>query len=323
MPPPAGASPLDVEIAMLDLHRLMLLREIKIRGSMSAAGRNLAYSHSAISQQMGILEKEAGVPLLERVGRGVRLTDAAEQLVRHTEEVLSILERAESDLAAAHKEIRGSVTLAAFNTVSRVVIPSVVERLARLHPQLRVDFEEHEPEEGLARLAARRLDLVVADEYPGAPLSVGPGLHAELLCQDPIGVYVPVGVDADAVGDLARLAWAMEPPGTGSFAWTVRMCRDLGFEPQVKYSSPDLMFHLRMVASGLAAAFLPGLVVQESGTELIPSSQFPSGMSRGIYAVSREGSQNRPVILACQAVVQEALATVLVDSPQTCDDPGR
>ena len=84
---------------MLDLHRLRLLRELKHRGTLAAVAEALAYTPSAISQQLSVLETEAGVPLLERTGRRVRLTPAAERLVEHTEAILERLEQARADLA--------------------------------------------------------------------------------------------------------------------------------------------------------------------------------------------------------------------------------
>ncbi|MEV5012185.1 MULTISPECIES: LysR family transcriptional regulator [unclassified Streptomyces] len=303
---------------MLDLHRLMLLREIKFRGSMSAAARNLSYSHSAVSQQMSLLEKEVGVVLLERVGRGVRLTDAAEQLVRHTESVLAILEEAESDLASALGEIRGSITIATFGTVARAIVPQALVRLRRMYPQLSVDFEQYEPEEGLARLAGRRLDLLIADQYPDSPMPVGAALDAQLIYRDPVAAYLPVGATAETVSDLELLPWVTEPRGTGSFAWVQQTCRSVGFEPDVRYQSADVLFHLRLVEAGLAAAFLPGLVVQESVAELHPSPLFPGTYARGIHAISREGSQNRPAITACKAAIRDVMTTVCgPDHPQS------
>ena len=116
---------------MLDVHRLTLLREVKLLGSMSAAARELAYSHSAISQQLGVLEKETGVILLEKVGRNVKLTPAGEELVRNTEAILAAIERAESDLATSHQRAQGVVTVAAFATISRSVMPTAMAELAR------------------------------------------------------------------------------------------------------------------------------------------------------------------------------------------------
>src|ERR1700754_682309 len=105
---------------------MALLREVQLRGSITAAARALSYSHSAVSQQLALLEKETGVPLLERAGRGVRLTPAAEGLVHHADDILAILERAESDLAASDTDVRGTLRLAAFTTISRTIVPQVV-----------------------------------------------------------------------------------------------------------------------------------------------------------------------------------------------------
>ena len=86
---------------MLDIHRLRLLRELDRRGTLAAVARALSYSPSAISQQLTQLENETGVTLLEHVGRGVRLTEQALILVRHTDAILERLELAEADLAAS------------------------------------------------------------------------------------------------------------------------------------------------------------------------------------------------------------------------------
>src|SRR5919199_6380734 len=99
---------------VLELRRLRLLRELHARGTIAAAADALSYTPSAVSQQLALLEREAGVPLLEKVGRGVRLTDAAHRLADHTESVLARLEQAEAELAAASGAVRGRVRVAAF-----------------------------------------------------------------------------------------------------------------------------------------------------------------------------------------------------------------
>src|ERR687893_678008 len=86
---------------MLDLRRLRLLRELKERGTIASVADALQFTPSAVSQQLAVLEQEAGVALLERAGRGVRLTDAALMLVGHAEALLERAELAEADLAAA------------------------------------------------------------------------------------------------------------------------------------------------------------------------------------------------------------------------------
>src|SRR5216110_1039544 len=102
---------------MLDLRRLRLLRELNERGTIAAVADVLQFTPSAVSQQLGILEREAGVQLLERAGRGVRLTDAALVLVEHAEAMLEHAGRAEADLAAASGIVAGRVRIGGFQSV--------------------------------------------------------------------------------------------------------------------------------------------------------------------------------------------------------------
>src|ERR671937_2715646 len=92
---------------MLDVRRLRLLRELAARGTVTAVAEALAYTPSAVSQQLSALERDAGVALLERVGRGVRLTDAALVLVEHAEALLERTAVAEADLAAGAGPVAG------------------------------------------------------------------------------------------------------------------------------------------------------------------------------------------------------------------------
>lgn len=291
---------------MLDVRRLVLLREVQLRGSITAAARALSYTHSAVSQQLALLEKEAGVPLLEKAGRGVQLTPAAEELVQHTSEIMVVLERAEADLAASDARVRGTLRLAAFSTISRYTVPPLIETLGDRHPDLDVRFRQVEPEEGLLLLSSRRLDVLVVDSYPGTTTPVPEGLEAELLTHDPIHAYLPHGPsDADPAG--AR--WVLEPSGTESHAWGRRVCQEHGFEPDVAYESDDLLFHLRMVEAGLAAAFLPDLLVREAGATLTPSPLLELDQRRRISMIYRSGSRRRPAISACRDVFVDLLVS--------------
>lgn len=296
---------------MLDVRRLMLLREVKLHGSMTSAARELAYSHSAVSQQLAALEREAGVKLLERVGRNVKLTAAGEELVRNTEPILAALERAESDLSAAHESARGVVTVAAFATVSRVVMPAVLSVLARDFPGLDVRLRLYDPEEAAVRLASRQVDAVVTDAYPGTEGVPEGAIHSVELARDPVRPYLPAEVTDDADG-LRHVRWVMEPPTAASRAWALRVCRESGFEPVVAHESSDLLFHRRLVEAGLAAAFLPELLMRETGTALRPSAALPSSY-RSILFLTREGSQNRPQLVAVREVTEQVLKAQLGD----------
>ena len=293
---------------MLDLHRLTLLREFKLRGSMTAAARELSYSHSAISQQLSLLEKEAGVVLLEKTGRNLKLTAAGEELVRNTEAILAAVERAESDLASAREHPRGVVTVAAFATVSRSVMPTALASLARSYPGLDVRLHRVDPEEATVRLVSRQVDAVISDAFPGTEGAPAAGIHTTRLAEDPVRAYLP---DTSAEADFERIRqirWVMEPRTAASAQWALRVCRERGFEPIVAHESSDLLFHLRLVEQGLAAAFLPDMVLRETGSDLTPSTWLSPGQSRSILYLVRSGSEDHPSLLAVRDATQAALS---------------
>src|ERR671921_78346 len=124
---------------MLDLHRLRLLHELNARGTIAAVADALRFTPSAVSQQLAVLEREAGLPLLERAGRGVRLTDAALVLVEHAEALLERAALAEADLAAAAGSVAGRGRIAAFQSVALQLALPAIEALGRDAPQLRCE----------------------------------------------------------------------------------------------------------------------------------------------------------------------------------------
>src|SRR3954466_7432407 len=170
---------------MLDLHRLRLLHELHERGTIAAVAEALRFTPSAVSQQLAVLEREAGVPLLERAGRGVRLTDAALVLVRHAGALLERAELAEAELAAAAGKVAGRGRIASFQSVAlRLAIPAM-QTLARDAPDLRCELVEAEPEQSLPALALGDVDLVLADEWQSQPHPRPAGGERRHLCLRP------------------------------------------------------------------------------------------------------------------------------------------
>jgi len=129
---------------MLDLHRLRLLRELEARGTIAAVAEALRFTPSAVSQQLAVLEREAGVPLLERAGRGVRLTDAALVLVEHADALLERSERAEAELAAASGRVAGRARIASFQSAAFHLAVPAMRALAHDAPELRCELVEAE-----------------------------------------------------------------------------------------------------------------------------------------------------------------------------------
>ena len=305
------------ESRVLDLHRLRLLRELKHRGTLAAVAEALAYTPSAISQQLSVLETEAGVPLLERAGRRVRLTPAAERLVEHTEAILERLEQARADLDASAAAISGTVRIAAFQTTAHAIIPAALSALAQAHPALRAEVTEREPETSLPGLIAHEFDLALLEEYPGHPPRRRPELDYRELATDPMRLAQPAGAPPRPLAELGDHPWIMEPSGTAARHWATAVCRAAGFEPDVRYQSTDLLLHLRLVRTGHAVAFLPALLsASPAGVDgaaparadaAIHLSDLPGSPARRIYAATRRGASQQPAL----AAVSQALATAI------------
>src|SRR5262249_31781040 len=157
--------------------RLRLLRELQRLGTVSAVAEALSYSPSTVSQQLKVLEREAGTTLFEPAGRRGRLTDAALLLARHAQGLLASAERAEADLAAAATgAVAGVVRVGSFQTASLRLLMPAMNALRETYPGVHVRLVEAEPEPALEGLRSHQLDLVVADEWAGTPHPRWPGL---------------------------------------------------------------------------------------------------------------------------------------------------
>lgn len=127
---------------MLDVRRLYLLRELDRRGTIAAVAEALTFTASAVSQQLSVLEREAGVPLLERSGRRVALTPAGRTLVTHADAVLERLELAVSELAGAREGIGGPLRIGTFPSGGPAIVPATLAELAQRHPALEPMVQE-------------------------------------------------------------------------------------------------------------------------------------------------------------------------------------
>jgi len=291
---------------MLDVRRLRLLRELKIRGTLAAVASALSYSPSAVSQQLGLLEEEAGVPLLTKAGRRVQLTPQAEVLVAHTTQLLERLELMESEMHASLDEVSGTVRLAVFQSAALGIIPQALTMLAERYPQLRVEVTQREPESALASVWARDFDLVIAEQYPAHSAPRLAELDREVLCYDRLRLGTGKASGIRSIQDAARLPWVMEPRGTASRHWAEQTCRSAGFEPDVRFETADLQAHIRLVESGNAVALLPDLVWAGRDPSL-GMVELPGSPARTVFTSVREASAARPTILACRTVLLESV----------------
>jgi DNA-binding transcriptional LysR family regulator len=284
---------------MLDLRRLRLLREVHHRGTLHAAARALDYSPSAVSQQLAALEREAGTPLLEKAGRGVRLTDAAVVLVAHAEALLARMEAAEADLAVAAGRIAGAVRVAAFQTAAVHLVAPAIKALAVAAPDLRVEVVDEELEEAAAALLLGGVDVALGDEYDGLPRPRPAGVRRRVLLREEVRLVLPADHPladdrSPSLAALAGAAWAVAKPGTGHREMTVGACRGLGgFEPDLRHSSNDLTVLLALVRAG-AVCLLPELVGDAEGVVFRTPAEGP--LHRDVFALTR--ATRRPAVAA-------------------------
>jgi DNA-binding transcriptional LysR family regulator len=301
----------DDGMLMLDLKRLALLRELKLRGTISEVARSLTYSPSSVSQQLSILESEIGVPLLVKSGRRVRLTPAAELLVEHTTGLLERIELLESELATFGRTASGTVRLAVFQSAALGIIPQALTLLAAEHPTLRVEITQREPESALAAVWAREFDLVIAEQYPGHAAPRSEELDREPLCDDQIRLGAPTA-SVRSLSDARYLAWVMEPRGTASRHWAEQTCRIAGFEPDVRFETADLQAHIRLVESGHAVALLPDLVW---GTRrpTIRVVELEGRPRRQVFTSARRSGSTGAAITAAREVLARAVEPLWLD----------
>ena len=288
---------------MLELRRLRLLHELALRGTIAEVAGALSYSPSTVSQQLSQLEAEAGVPLLEPLGRRVQLTDHGRRLAAHAARMLELDERARADLIRAG-QVR--VRIAVMPTAAQALVPAALTLLAETAPDLRLEVAELAPEEALFELSARAFDLVVAEQYPGQSRELGAGIERALLGVDPIRLALPPGDPATSLEELHDRAWVLEPRGAAVRQWAVQQCRAAGFEPDVPFEATDLTAHVRLVASGHAVAMLPDLI-WSGDRESVSLIDLPGSPTREIFAASRTASRPHAGI----AAVREALTAAL------------
>jgi DNA-binding transcriptional LysR family regulator len=299
---------------MLELRRLRLLRELSERGTIAAVADALQFTPSAVSQQLAMLEREAGVPLLERAGRGVRLTDAAIVLVEHAGALLERTALAEADLAAVAGTVAGRGRIAAFQSVAlRLALPAM-EALARDAPRLRCELVEAEPEHALPALALGDVDVVLGDEWQHQPVRMADGLAREDLFDDPVRLVLPARHPAvrrhRAAVPLAELAGEAWVAGQERMAWPEmieRTCRERGgFQPDVRHRTDDATVAVALVARGLAATMLPELPLLGRHPGVAVRAIAGGPVSRTIFAATRAADAVRPSTRALLAALRDA-----------------
>jgi DNA-binding transcriptional LysR family regulator len=290
---------------MIDVRRLRLLLELARRGTVTAVAEALAYTPSAVSQQLAALEREAGVPLLERTGRRVALTPAGRILAGYAESVLAVLEEASAALAATRDSLTGPLRVGAFPSAARVILPPALVTLGRGHPALELMVTELDPVAVPDALHAGTLDVALTFVYDYVPDQPDPALDSEPLLAE--AVYLATANPAwTSIEDCRDAAWIAGSPNTLCHALVLRACQACGFTPRIRHHADDFATVLALVAAGQGVSLIPQLGV----TDVPPEVTLTALATRRRTSIAyRKGTRNHPAITAFAEAVQAALAS--------------
>jgi DNA-binding transcriptional LysR family regulator len=316
---------------MFELRHLLVFREVARLGSLSAAAESLAYTQPAVSQQMSALERRAGMPLLDRTTRGVRLTDAGEALLRHADAILAEQTLAERELEAIAGLRGGRVRMASFPTAGAALVPAAVSAFIARYPDVELSVLEAEPEESVPMLRAGELEVAIVATTPNQPEEFGElyaGIDLHHLLDEPRCALLPADHRLARrrrlrVEDLAGEVWielgrsatrhgrVFLAPGAGSDA-----------EPRVGFHSDDFNVVQGMVAAGAGVAVVPELALTNVRHDVTVRTLGRSAPTRTIAAATLAGVHRSPATAALLELLTEVSERRLARTRRG-DEPAR
>jgi len=301
---------------MLDLHRLRLLQEFAVRGSIARTAAVLGYTPSAVSQQLAALEREAGTALLDRSARRAELTDAGRRLAGHAERILAMVEEAETDLSAEADEPAGRVVATAFPSAAVAFAPALARSL-RAHPRLTLVLRQSGAGEGLRQVRAGEVDVAIVDDWTsrlGEEVD-GSILTLHHLIRDPLVLVLPRTHPAAAgpvdLPALRHEPWLAAPAGEPSRQAVDRLLAAVGVTPPVLSEFEGMATIVSLVARGIGIAILPRLAVTAADRRVVVAG-LPLGLdlARDVHAVARTASTGRPSVAVIMTALRAAARTL-------------
>jgi DNA-binding transcriptional LysR family regulator len=295
---------------MIDLVALRSLLALEAHGTVAAAAVATGYTPSAVSQQIKRMERELDVVLLDRVGRGVVLTEQGRVLVRHGHGIVRHLEAAMSGLQAENAQARGPIRIAAFSTAVRGLVAPLVADLITSSPEVVPELIERDPPEAVEMIATGQADLAIVHNWVGVPLHRPEHLHSCLLGQDVADLLVHrdhrlAGASRVTPADLLAEPWASTPVGSICHGWFSYMFAGFAAPPAVRFWSWEFASQIQLVAEGVAVALVPRLgrgplpdaVVAVPLTDPVPT--------RVIEVLWRESMSASPTVRHVRSRLQE------------------
>ncbi|WP_296195332.1 LysR family transcriptional regulator [uncultured Microbacterium sp.] len=297
----------------LDASSLRIVKAIADTGSITAAAESLGYSQPAVSQHLKRLERRLGVAVIERAGRGIRLTEAGRVLARHAPAVEHALGAALEELAELRGLRAGHVRLVGFPSASPVLVPRLIQRLGEAHPGVTLSYVEAEPPEAVAAVREDRADIALTFSYPGdrddphgesaRGLTVREAGRDELVLVTREGHAFAPGGD---IGGLADETWIAGCPRCRGHL--LELCGRAGFDPRIAFETDNVVAVEGLVARGIGVATLPRMAVDSFPA--VPGVRFaalPASEARSLHVVTAQGAEAVPSIGAVLGLLGELL----------------
>lgn len=294
---------------MLDVRRMQVLRAVVTSGSVTAAATNLGYTPSAVSQQIAALERQAGLPLLERVGRGVRPTAAGRLLTEHAAIIAQRVAEAETALADLRAGRTGRLAIRYFATAGAALVPPALAKLRADHPRVQVDLKLHNPIDQLGEVVRGEADLAIMVPAHEEPPD---GIRLVHLLDDPYHAVLPKGhhLAAKRVLELVELAeepWVNNELAAGPcMERMLAACASAGFSPNFVVQSDEYATAQGFVAAGLGVTLIPSLGLGQRHPAVVVRRVRNPQPVRSIYAAVRESSLAQPALASLLDALRDA-----------------
>ena len=303
----------------LSLHRLKLLRELNRRGTVTAAAHSLNYTVSAVSQQLTLLERDAGTQLFEKRGRRMVLTEAGVVLAAHAEEILASVERAGVAMEEARGGVSATLTAGVWASVAAGLLPTALTALAESHPGIELRTKELAPEDTAGAVRDGALDLSFVIEYSNYPMEWDPLLHRRIIAVERMHAAIPPGQEHGgeiALANLADQQWILADRRSHFGRAVRRACHHAGFDPQIRHEVGEQATALAMVAAGLGVTLVSdlGLGLLPPGIDIVPLQDDFHRTVWVAYPASSEARASLQLVIAAVSSAAETLGLVTAPS---------
>jgi DNA-binding transcriptional LysR family regulator len=289
---------------------LRSLHDLARLGTIAAVAESRGYTAGAISQQLAVLERAVGQPLLTRVGRGVRLTDAGSVLARHAQRILEAEEDARRALEASTDAVAGTVRVASFATSAATLLAPSIALAAERYPRLEVMTLEIDVDAVAAAVQRGDAELAFGLDYPDAPVPRAAGVELVRVTSERFALAVPAAWNLAgpiSLGAAADHGWILPPEDTNYGRAIRAACRRADFEPHVTHLVTDTAVSLAMVGQGVGVTMVTPMMLALAPARGLQTVAITEDVLRHVVLIRRAADGERPTIRAVTTVIEEVV----------------